>query len=369
MSNSAFSIESLFGNAVMEGSVADGQEGLGSVISFYINQDPVDIRTVITRIEPISGSYADFWDTFWSNRIGGEPADEFALSGSASVETGLSVVSFQLNADQIHEGNEDFRLAIYADLFDPYYGVAPLATFTFTIIDDDGQLQRPNTPVTMFATVYGDSLFGGNGDDALHGSAGNDTLNGGDGNDTLIGGTTTADLRDLIYGGDGNDSIDGGYGNDELRGDAGNDQIEGGFGADTLIGGAGNDSLSGSALGDQLFGGDGDDFINGGFGFDRLNGGAGADRFYHLGVAGHGSDWIQDYSSAQNDTLVFGNAAATPSQFQINWASTPNAGDAGMQEAFVIYRPTGQTIWALVDGAANDHIWLQIGGAAYDLMA
>ena len=225
--------------------------------------------------------------------------------------------------------------------------------------------------------AHADTLLGGLGNDWISGEAGSDSLRGGDGadtvlggegDDTIFGGDTTADLRDVIYGGDGNDTIDGGYGNDELRGDDGNDAIEGYFGSDTIIGGTGNDTISGSALSDQLFGGDNNDFLNGGFGHDRMNGGAGADRFYHLGIANHGSDWVQDYNGAE-DTLVFGNASATRSQFQINYGTTVGAGDAAVQEAFVVYRPTGQVIWALVDGAGQDHIWLQIGAASYDLMA
>jgi hypothetical protein len=34
----------------------------------------------------------------------------------------------------------------------------------------------------------------------------------------------------------------------------------------------------------------------------------------------------------------------------------------------VIYRPTGQIIWALVDGAAEDNMTLQIGGTEFDLL-
>jgi Ca2+-binding RTX toxin-like protein len=52
--------------------------------------------------------------------------------------------------------------------------------------------------------------------------------------------------------------------------------------------------MTGSAFSDLIFGGDGDDFINRGFGPDRVNGGAGSDRFFHLCIADHGSDWIQD---------------------------------------------------------------------------
>ena len=65
-----------------------------------------------------------------------------------------------------------------------------------------------------------------------------------------------------------------------------------------------DDTLTGSAFGDEIFGGDGFDFINGGFGSDRVNGGAGGDRLFHLGIADHGSDWIQDFSNAEGDVLV-----------------------------------------------------------------
>jgi Ca2+-binding RTX toxin-like protein len=144
--------------------------------------------------------------------------------------------------------------------------------------------------------------------------------------------------------------------------------MEGGAGADTLRGQDGDDVLTGSAFSDLLFGGDGFDFVNGGFGSDRVNGGADADRFFHVGVAGHGSDWIQDFSHAEGDRLVWGGGAATAAQFQVNIASTAGAGDASSDEAFIIYRPTGQILWALVDGAGEASIELQIGGQVVDLL-
>ncbi|WP_371157993.1 calcium-binding protein [Jannaschia sp. 2305UL9-9] len=231
-------------------------------------------------------------------------------------------------------------------------------------------------PLDLTGTDGEDLLRGGMADDTIDGRGGSDTIEGGDGFDRLIGGlgddlifggATIADLRDLIFGGAGNDTIDGGHGNDELRGDAGNDSIAGGFGADTVIGGAGNDTLTGSAFGDVIFGGDGMDFVNGGFGSDRVNGGADADLFFHLGIADHGNDWIQDYSAADGDVLVFG-GTATADQFQINVAVTASAGDARTSEAFVIYRPTGQIIWALVDGMGEAAITLRAGGVEFDLM-
>ncbi len=214
-----------------------------------------------------------------------------------------------------------------------------------------------------------DRLEGGDGNDSLSGGDGADTLIGGEGNDKLSGGESAYDLRDILYGGLGNDSLDGGYGNDELRGDEGDDSIEGGFGVDTVIGGVGDDVLTGSAWSDEVFGGEGEDFINGGFGSDRVNGGDDGDRFYHLGIFDHGSDWIQDYDASEGDVLVFGQAGATIDQFQVNFTETTNAGTAGVEEAFVIYRPTGQIMWALVDGGAQDEIILRLGGVDHDLLA
>jgi Ca2+-binding RTX toxin-like protein len=201
----------------------------------------------------------------------------------------------------------------------------------------------------------------------LRGGDGADTIIGAEGDDFIFGGDSPADLSDQIFGGDGRDTIDGGYGNDILRGDAGDDVITGGFGSDTIIGGDGDDMLTGQALSDRIFGGDGDDFINGGFGFDRLTGGAGADRFFHLGVANHGSDWIQDYSGAEQDRLVFG-LSASPGDFQVNFSETPNAGLSGIAEAFIIYKPSGKILWALIDGAAEDSIILSLVGSEYDLL-
>ncbi len=210
-----------------------------------------------------------------------------------------------------------------------------------------------------------DTLIGNAGNDTLNGGGGSDNINGGAGNDLIIGGPGSVDLRDTIFAGAGNDTVDGGAGNDLIYGQDGNDVIEGGAGVDEVIGQAGNDVLTGSGFSDLIFGGAGDDFINGGFGFDRVNGGAGADRFFHVGVQGHGSDWIQDF--AEEDKLVFGGAASID-QFQVNTALTGGAGDAAVAEAFVIYRPTGQILWALVDGASQDALTLRIGAQEFDLM-
>ncbi|UWQ19647.1 calcium-binding protein [Jannaschia sp. M317] len=203
------------------------------------------------------------------------------------------------------------------------------------------------------------------GDDTIDGGDGADRILGAGGRDLLIGGTSEADLGDVIFGFSGNDTIRGGAGNDDANGGAGNDVLDGGTGSDTLAGGAGDDTISGGALSDVIFGGDGMDFINGGFGSDRINLGAGADRVFHAGVAGHGSDWIQDF--AAEDALVAVDTARA-ADFQVNTATTAGAGAGDVEEAFVIYRPTGQILWALVDGDGQDTITLRIDEVDHQLM-
>ncbi|ETX26661.1 hypothetical protein RISW2_20835 [Roseivivax isoporae LMG 25204] len=300
-------------------------------------------------------------------RIAPDPADGELASRFNTAYPVISGDGTKLMVNAILTDVLDFNSPDYGGT----YWVDGYGTWLPAIEGDDGANRLVGTEADDVLRGFGgnDTLVGNGGEDTLEGGDGTDILIGGGGNDVLRGGATEADRRDVIYGGAGNDFVDGGYGNDELRGDAGNDTLEGGFGADTVIGGDGNDVLTGSAFSDLLFGGDGMDFVNGGFGSDRVNGGAGADRFLHVGVAGHGSDWIQDFSDAEGDTLVWGGGAASRSQFQVNVATTPGAGDAGIEEAFVIYRPTGQILWALVDGVGEDSLMLQIGGASYDLLA
>ena len=259
--------------------------------------------------------------------------------------------------------------------------LAPGATILYANLPGSTSTETESVTITgtsgddnLSGDVGNDALFGGDGNDTLFGGDGADTLNGGDGDDFIFGGDTEGDLRDVIFAGAGNDSIDGGYGNDLIFGQDGNDTIAGGFGADTLQGQNGNDVITGSALSDLVFGNAGDDFVNGGFGHDRINGGTGADRFFHLGILDHGSDWVQDYNAAEGDLLQFGQSGATLDQFQVNFTHTANAegersGDDAVEEAFVIFRPTGQIMWALVDGGGQAEINIQLDGQVFDLLA
>ena len=184
---------------------------------------------------------------------------------------------------------------------------------------------------------------------------GGDEVNGGEGDD-------------LVLGASGDDTLSGGSGHDDVSGGAGNDRISGGMGSDVLAGNGGNDIIAGNGGGDALFGGDGDDFLNGGFGFDRLNGGGGSDTFFNMGVEGHATDWVQDFSG-EEDMLQFGASGATRDDFRVDYAITAGAGDDAAAEAFVTHVPSGQVLWALVDGAAETSIMLHSGGDSFDLLA
>ena len=213
------------------------------------------------------------------------------------------------------------------------------------------------------------------GNDILNGTAGNDTINGLAGNDQLNG----LDFADVMDGGAGNDTLSGGNANDTLLAGDGDDQLFGGNGHDRLIGGAGrdqlygligNDLMSGDAGSDRLSGGDGFDFIDGGLGGDILSGGAGGDRFYHAGVASHSSDWVLDYTAPAGDVLHMGLAGATRDQFEVIFSTTNSmGGSVDVDDAFVIYKPTGQALWMLVDGAGQNQINVVISNVVYDLLA
>ena len=81
-----FTITSSFGTSVYEGTLPGAEEGSGNQISFSINQIDPQIRSVYVALKPASGQTTDFWDNFWSNKIGGEPADQFALGTFKSVD-------------------------------------------------------------------------------------------------------------------------------------------------------------------------------------------------------------------------------------------------------------------------------------------
>ena len=333
----------------------------------------------------LSGTVEFAAETITAQKASGAYEDRFAAIDSAA---NVHRVVLDVAADTLEEAPEGYRIALTVGSGVMILGTdAATGTLIDTMIEASGPITGTPGPDTLDGTPGADEILGLGGDDLLRGMEGDDTLeggdgadtiNGGDGDDLIRGGDTEADRRDVIYAGSGDDSVDGGYGNDQIYGMDGNDTLAGGFGADTIEGQDGDDVITGSAFGDIVFGNAGNDFVNGGFGHDLINGGSGADKFFHAGgdadaMLGHGSDWVQDYDAAEGDVLVFGGSARAD-QFQVNFTHTENretgerSGDDDVQEAFVIYRPTGQILWALVDGGGQDSINLQIGAEMFDLL-
>ncbi|MEO0465141.1 MAG: calcium-binding protein [Pseudomonadota bacterium] len=322
---------------VFDPAFATNDGALGRINDYTPGEDRIDLSTVLA-LHDLERVTLQQGNTGATIEIGPYSIEVFAAPGET-----LSLDDFERAQLQLSD----------RPTFDPENHPAFLNAEPEPDPDPD-----PDTGVTLNGTSARDILFGTDGDDFIFGKAGNDQIEGGAGNDMLDGG----DNGDIVIGGNGNDTMEGGEGNDELLGGSGNDVIAGGAGADVIIGNSGNDVMTGSGLSDLVFGGPGDDFVNGGWGFDRINGGPGADRFFHLGIADHGSDWVQDYTAADWDVLFFGNRAASASDFRVSLVETPNAGQAGVEEAFIVYVPTGQIMWALIDGAAQEEINLLIAG-------
>ncbi|MCU9837769.1 pre-peptidase C-terminal domain-containing protein [Ruegeria sp. WL0004] len=374
----------------------------GAPVARYTFDTPVDVETALNAWRGFDLSGNNLLEnrsaTAENDLINGLAGNDFIIGGlgddTMDGGTGNDTVGFDVNVDDtsVTRSGDTFTIVSsqgtdQATGFEVFqFADHALTLAQMTALADGGSggeaLSGTPGPDVLLGGAGNDTITGldGNdrivseaGNDSLDGGLGADTLNGGDGDDIIVGGPGSGDLRDVIYAGEGNDSVDAGAGNDLVYGQGGNDTIAGGFGVDELQGQDGDDVITGSAFSDLVFGGAGNDFVNGGFGHDRINGGTGADKFFHVGVEGHGSDWVQDYNAAEGDVLLFGNTAATRAQFQVNFAHTENAdgeraGDDAVQEAFVIYRPTGQIMWALVDGQGQSSINMQIGGDVFDLL-
>ena len=143
-----FLITSSFGTSINEGSVSDPNGGSGKEISFTITQTDPQIKSVYAVIVPVTGQTSDFWDNFWSNKIGGEPADQFALGSFENVENSNATISFTINADSEIEEDETFNLNVYEKNTDLPLGNEPIKTFTFKIIDDDVNTSAPEPTLT-----------------------------------------------------------------------------------------------------------------------------------------------------------------------------------------------------------------------------
>ncbi len=258
-------------------------------------------------------------DRYPNELEGTDKADQiFGLAGDDTLIgfNGNDVLTGGAGADELF-GSDGFDMASYAG---SRAGVAVDLQFAEaergdaagdTLYSIEGLIGSSKTDY-----LYGDDLRndlqGGGSSDALYGRGGNDRLSGGDGKDILIGGE----------------------GADELRGDGGMDfaryyASDAGVTVDLAKGtGKGGDaegdrfvsveSIDGSNFADRLIGNGAANWFAGSGGADVLTGGGGADRFYvnYEDSTAGAPDRITDFSRAQGDKIVTGDANEDASGFQ-----------------------------------------------------
>ncbi len=229
----------------------------------------------------------------FSNTPGGEPGDDFSSSGY----TYGGFLDFKINPDLMAELDEKFAINFYLSVTDPDFGRAPVASATFTIIDDD--------PIRV---------VGDNSANVLKGQSGSDTILAKGGDDTIIGGRGD----DLLDGGVGIDKMTGGLGNDTFVVDNILDQaIEAAKQGTDLVKSSvsftlganvenltltGSDSLAGygNELANIVIGNSGSNILDGKGGIDTMRGGAGND-VYHVD---HAKDQVIEAASQGNDKVI-----------------------------------------------------------------
>lgn len=153
---------------------------------------------------------------------GGDDNDTFVFGGSANLGTDTFVVG-----DNAGTNTLDFttmsRAIARLDL-----GQTGTQTINANLRLSIGSVDAIDN---VFATNFGDLIFGNGLANTLEGRDGKDTIGGGDGDD-------------LIRGGANDDSLDGNGGTDRVEGNDGADQLVG-SGTDVLDGGAGFDTING----------------------------------------------------------------------------------------------------------------------------
>ncbi len=163
--------------------------------------------------------------------------------------------------------------------------------------------------VNVTGTSAADRIHGSELADTISGGAGNDTLFGYGGDDVLNGGDEPVRpgvYGDALYGGDGQDILNGNGGSDQLYGEGGNDKLYGGADRDYLNGGEGDDLLEGGDGDDSFYDDAGNNIMRGGEGNDFLSSQLGASGLLEGGngndtLVGHGS---LTYDGGAGDDII-----------------------------------------------------------------
>jgi Ca2+-binding RTX toxin-like protein len=168
-------------------------------------------------------------------------------------------------------------------------------------------------------SIFGDVIFGFNGNDTIFGLGGNDVIHGGLGADTINGGqgedtaayaaSLAAVVVDLALGtGDGGEAEgDVLISIENVTGSAHNDVLKGNAGSNTLSGGVGNDILTGGAGADDLIGGEGHDTAR----YDTSSAGVTVSLITGVGnggdAAGDTLDGMDNLIGSDHDDQLLGN--------------------------------------------------------------
>lgn len=321
------------GSSVYSGFGVDILDGRGGIdtASYASATDPQGVRVDLgqglqdTRHTPapLGGAGGAGWDWLISieNLTGSRFADELiGNSGDNVIDPGVKANFGEMD---ILDGREGKNTVSFASIDRPYQDLwlspqdstgvqLSLGTTSIQWSGAAGYIIVSNFE-NIFGSAFNDTfegtggrnlITGCKGDDLINGLGDIDTLEGEGGNDTLLGGAG----GDHIHGGSGNDSIGGGLGGDMMNGGEDNDTITGGAAADTIDGGEGNDTIAGGSGFDRITGGEGCDTMTGGGGADQFNYTSIATLAAQTGITIVTADLINDFSTAQGDTVCTGTA-------------------------------------------------------------
>lgn len=166
-SSGNYTLFSSFGTAVIEGTHATSTEGGGYRIEFSVQQKVQEYKDLYISIDPIvdysdpyfsdpsvsvyGPSASDFWEYFFSNKVNGEPKEQFWLGGTYSDLFGPHHEF--LNADTFVEADETFMVSVYESASARSYGYAPLVQAEITIIDDDGDVDPTELHLSEYSVA------------------------------------------------------------------------------------------------------------------------------------------------------------------------------------------------------------------------
>jgi VCBS repeat-containing protein len=264
-------------------------------------------------------------------RLPGTSMDIFRFSSSGFYVSGISPTPSYFSIDFGNTNLADFGIASdQGDFLNPALpGARYYDPFNETVSDSDPQLTAVDLTImdvlgfrrsptfiagdalgnAPFHTIFGDTIYGLQGDDTLDGGPGVDTLIGGSGDDRFVGNPDGA-VDVLIGGKDGDNYFVSEFEKIlEFSTDGGTDTVYSSINwvleknVEVLrLTGTNNIDGTGNSSDNKLFGNSGDNVLDGRGGFDEFAGGDGNDTYY-LGAFGPFWNIITENPNEGQDTV------------------------------------------------------------------